>query len=868
PSLPPHTQTHPRTLAGGAQVPHPRTLAGEGRAPHPKTLAGEGRPPHPGTLSGEGWAPHPGTLAGERRAPHQYAGLPLYDAPDTPPCVQTSHKPSLTKVSILDRLIFTHSVWLQLSMNSATSLHILQREKPGTFLVRTSATSQRKVLSVRVPDHSDPSFVQDFLINEDSGSTPFSLEGSTVAFEDLFHLISFYCVSRDILPFTLKLPLAIASARSHKNLKTISHLGIEFWNSTLNIHLAPEQQPEEGGDVPATKCGGPKGLEREVGHLRTRPPGEVCFTTPNGALCFLNPLFGLEAPFSSGRRRQFQKSFKVRVSTENSSPLSPPSQPPPPVPLPLAPAPGPEPDPTPGQDLPPRSGEASYNLPRLDPTAPSCIRNKAWGRSVDSETYRVPAQAEPSRPLAPPAEARLGSPQDERAPGLPLRAPSRLVRGLTNHSFSSHEEEEEEEDPRTLPPRPQGGHGMGWAMKIFSSPETRLARAVVQRSRDRSTSFGRLIQDYVGQVREGGGQWTTNCQLLGSVRQFIGCAKRVLAGGTELEAEVLGLVEEQERDWVLEMALHKCVLKPLKHTVYCSLREFHTADGSLLQLQDNIQQCRQAGSLRLEVRVSPLDPGTLDKIKLQFRRMQKAYSPVKKVHYLLQVCKVVYEWLQTSQGEPYGADEFLPALSYVLAECDLPDLLLEVEYMMELLDQSELIGEGGYYLVSFYTSMFELQNYHNTQPTLEITSEIRHSLKQWHHRRRMCEPMPSASDFQNFVRVAYQDPEHGCTAKTLVVEQSDTAADLCRLCAEKFKVANHRQHGLYLVVDDRCRALPAHIHPRLIQAELQAQGGPGYYYFVYRPVEEGALAEAQCKLQREDAVDLDDGPVLTHHAGP
>lgn len=45
-------------------------------------------------------------------------------------------------------------------------------------------------------------------------------------------------------------------------------------------------------------------------------------------------------------------------------------------------------------------------------------------------------------------------------------------------------------------------------------------------------------------------------------------------------------------------------------------------------------------------------------------------------------------------GEDAGADEFLPLLSLVLAHCDLPELLLEAEYMSELLEPSLLTGEG------------------------------------------------------------------------------------------------------------------------------------------------------------------------------
>lgn len=45
-------------------------------------------------------------------------------------------------------------------------------------------------------------------------------------------------------------------------------------------------------------------------------------------------------------------------------------------------------------------------------------------------------------------------------------------------------------------------------------------------------------------------------------------------------------------------------------------------------------------------------------------------------------------------GRMYGADDFLPMLTYVVAQCDMPQLDTEVQYMMELLDPSLLQGEG------------------------------------------------------------------------------------------------------------------------------------------------------------------------------
>ncbi|GAA6225687.1 ras and Rab interactor 2-like isoform X2 [Lates japonicus] len=130
---------------------------------------------------------------------------PLYDFPE--PTQPSAHKflghqrerGSLRSISVLDRLLLTVPVWLQLSINPATALHILQREPPGTFLVRKSRTSQRNVLCVRLADDSVPSFVQQFGIREEHSTL--SLETSAISFPDLPRLISFYCVSRDVLPF-------------------------------------------------------------------------------------------------------------------------------------------------------------------------------------------------------------------------------------------------------------------------------------------------------------------------------------------------------------------------------------------------------------------------------------------------------------------------------------------------------------------------------------------------------------------------------------------------------------------------------------------------------------------------------------------
>ncbi|TKC45142.1 hypothetical protein EI555_008656, partial [Monodon monoceros] len=146
-------------------------------------------------------------------------------------------------------------------------------------------------------------------------------------------------------------------------------------------------------------------------------------------------------------------------------------------------------------------------------------------------------------------------------------------------------------------------------------------------------------------------------------------------------------------DVVLEKAMHKCILKPLKGHVEAMLKHFHVADGSWKQLKENLQLVRQRNPQELGVFAPTPDFVDVEKIKVKFMTMQKMYSPEKKVMLLLRVCKLIYTVMENNSGRMYGADDFLPVLTYVIAQCDMLELDTEIEYMMELLDPSLLHGE-------------------------------------------------------------------------------------------------------------------------------------------------------------------------------
>ncbi|KAJ8405846.1 hypothetical protein AAFF_G00312830 [Aldrovandia affinis] len=798
---------------------------------------------------------------------------PVYDFPEPQAPVQRAcpQRGSLKSISVLDRLLLTHSVWLQLSINSATALHILQREPPRNFLVRKSTTSQKKVLCVRLTDDSVPSFVKQFIIREQDST--FSLESSAISFPDLCRLVAFYCVSRDVLPFPLELPEAIVKATSHKQLESISHMGVEFWSSPLNFRGPRPNGPPAVDEAPPPNlspqdCATPQGnptLFQEFCQIHTRSPLELDCGAGQGALCFINPLF-LQEPGRAvlHKRHQFKRSLKVRVSTESSSPLSPPAAPPPPPPL-LAKGShskaakraeqGAEPPGGPG----PEQEDSDYRQPclvlqkRASTTAKLPMCPPALS-PTEEEDYHMPKALLQGREE--PNMSEVGLVLEKR------HAPS-LSELDSSSSLSSLEEADESPERPSLTrgtsspatfsqPRPPVSalRKMSAAFASFFVPEKRVVRLVEDLSQDRRTAFGGLVQDFLRQQREGlkTQSYATPVHLLQGLRHFLSEAKHFVLDCGELEPPIETLLPEKETDQALEKAMFRCVLKPLKAQVDLALRSLHKQDGSTQLMSDGLHAAQEGALQRFGVRVGVPDAQGMEKVRQKLVLLQRAYSPIDKVLLLLQVCKCIYTSMKTDPGKEYGADEFLPALSYVMVQCNMPELLVEVEYMMELLEPTWLTGEGGYYLTSVYASLCLIQSQPEAPPSGGLTNKARESLKEWSRRRSNEARSQRDQQHQRFVRVLFQEGE--CSSvKTLMWKVGDSGESLAELCASKFGVAEAEQYALYWRRGGEVLPVP----PEAQVQDLLIQGGAGPTLTYQRCDQDPSKMR---KLTRGGAVDL------------
>ncbi|XP_037401959.1 ras and Rab interactor 2 isoform X2 [Pygocentrus nattereri] len=778
---------------------------------------------------------------------------PVYDYPDPQPVGERRACPqrgSLKSISVLDRLLLTYPVWLQLSINSATALHILQREPPGSFLVRKSSTSQKKMLCVRLADDSMPSFVKQFVIREKDST--FSLESSAISFPDLCRLIAFYCVSRDVLPFTLELPEAIAKASSHKQLESISHMGVEFWSSQLNFR-GPRNGPPPVPDAPINPDPTPNPTPKECTSststsltlfqefcpIQTRSPSELDLGAGQGALCFINPLFLQEHPVRGAmhKRHHFKRSFKAEAihTSEKAEEKT-------------------EPDEADSDYLQPcpallKKGSAMV-IPTLSPT-------------VEEDDYQLPkAFLQAGKKMEKEEE------EEDVAVGLILEqrsAPS-LSELDSSSSLSSLDETEESPErpsltrgtsnpiiPSPRPPRQSVSalRKMSAAFVSFFVPGKRVARLVEDLSRDRCTAFGTLVQDFLREQREAlkPQSLTSAVDLLQVVRLFINQAKAFLLECGELEPPIETLVPEDEKDQTLEKAMFRCVLKPLKAQIYAALHTLHERDGTSKRMAESMRRAREKSPCDLfGVQVAVPDVQGIEKIKRKLSLMKCAYSPIDKVHLLLQICKLIYKAMKNNTAQEFGADDFLPALSYVIVQCNMPELFLEVEYMMELLETPWLTGEGGYYLTSVYASLSHIQSEPETVPQSGLTQQVRESLKEWSHRRSSeAKNQKDRNLQQRFVKVLFQDGE--CSlVKTLQWKAGVSGEALSQLCAVKFGVDQPEEYGLYWRSEGELMPLPSDAQFQDLQG-LGTSSAP----FIYQHSSQDMKSR---KLTRGGALDL------------
>ncbi|XP_039219613.1 ras and Rab interactor-like protein isoform X3 [Crotalus tigris] len=445
-----------------------------------------------------------------------------------------------------------------------------------------------------------------------------------------------------------------------------------------------------------------------------------------------------------------------------------------------------------------------------------------------------------------------------------------LIPELDSLSISSVEDEGEGLPPATPTPSPQKRRrpssatlthkvlyrlsAMSSALTGFLSLERRVAKRVQELVQEPTSDVGGLVQNFVEHMQQGAGsRHPTSTDMLQETRQMISNLKCYLCESSDLRAAYGEYADAEELDLgsVVEDALYKCILKPLRDTIYAQLLDFHTRDGSLNCLRENQLTLSQQSLEELGVVAGVPDGACLERIQAKLSLLHQAYSPKKKETQMLKVCKMLYEAmnLHCEKAEPFGADDFLPVLIYVLVRCDVAAVQLDVEYMMELMDPSQLQGEGGYYLTTWFGALYHIENFQTAFTiTRQISVEAQRSIHQWHRRRTIHHH--HRRNLQHILYVSFHEPFKN--QKTISVPPDMTTALVCAACAEKYGVSDGAAYGLFLVLDNATQLLTEDSYPQKIRVDLLQR--ESRVNFVYKP-KDSALPASGSVLQ--EAVDFE-----------
>uniref|UniRef100_A0A8C7TGI0 Ras and Rab interactor 3 n=1 Tax=Oncorhynchus mykiss TaxID=8022 RepID=A0A8C7TGI0_ONCMY len=936
----------PRKLSGPPQprppIPHPHSKA----KPSSPALP---RPPLPSMKSSSSPLPSPLVPLAPMPAPASASST----APS--PTQATAPRPS---ISILEKLIKTCPVWLQLGMAQERTTLMLKKEIPGIFLVRKSHDQKSMVLSVCVSDKQEELQVQDILIKEEKSLM--YLEGSVLVFDNIFKLMAFYCVSRDILPFTLRLPQVIVQATKYEDIEMISTLGSDFWGSQLHSSSEMVKRDDQGQGHNSSSC--------EI-QLSTR--------NSNDRLWYINPIF-IEEYCSS-----LEASTLVPAPIHRSQSLNTPGPGQVQVP-PKFKRPPPRPPNVPeglilsqlakqgarGESVSPRSpppprtviakaagqkaeGDSSKDTEEGEGAASQLISEKEKHPAPRPPPHRiplVPLRRKPSenRPSIPGQEGGVGpvpvaslvciddttnmaeekigveshagetetlqnkgtsgasnisevltpprplsrnvisggllsinsssdTPQNSSTPSpasRPTSIPVGEARGtdvslyspdgeavfpaLEHDSYSTSSTEEEADTvasgavsmkrtPTIMLDRAK--HRLSSVFTNFMNTDHKLQKRILELSRDGSSYFGTLVKDYRVYILETMGKHSSSTELLQEIRQMMTQLKSYLIQSTELQNLLEpNIYTEDKLEVIIEAALCKAMLKPLREAVYSGLKDIHARDGCLKRLRENQSVVLGTTTTELGITTSVPETPVMEKIQLKLMTLHQEYSPQKKIDLLLKTCKIIYESMSIGcpSGRAHGADDFLPVLMYVLARSNMAFLLLDVEYMMELMDPALQLGEGSYYLTTTYGVLEHIKNYEKQVVTRQLSLEIQNSIHRWEKRRTLNKASVSRSCVQDFINVSFL--EAGCNTKTLRVRPNTTAQDLCAQCADKFEVAEPESYSLSVLVEGHHQLLAPEEFPLPIKSSLHHSQPLKEYCFVYRPgrtESEGQEAESQ-----------------------
>ncbi|KAJ9597795.1 hypothetical protein L9F63_011403, partial [Diploptera punctata] len=290
----------------------------------------------------------------------------------------------------------------------------------------------------------------------------------------------------------------------------------------------------------------------------------------------------------------------------------------------------------------------------------------------------------------------------------------------------------------------------------------------------------------------------------------------------------------QEKKEMLLDYLEKFVMTCLYRVLFCPTNT--TDEEKDLSIQNRIRQLNWVNAKHLDCRINETQSEVRDLVYTAITDMlgmDSAKAPQDKLNCVVRCCRNIFLLLQQSVGGPASADEFLPALIFIVLKANPARLKSNINYITRFCNASRLMsGEPGYYFTNLCCAVSFIENLTAESLNMPIAEFEQYMSGEvvppstWESALMMCEGMhlmyehlATLDDLRNRHRLLMQNSTS--LKEEMLKFKSDVAKRVATVLSRTPLTLQPRKTPTDIDSENpSCEALPPPIVPQIVTPQL------------------------------------------------